>query len=172
MKSKGQVSIFIIIGIVLVLLVSLGSFFMANKKAGMITTADEPVTFNAVTGTVEMNREVCIREAIEQSIDYNTLYPNEISEGILKTDIEDRLVKCMDISYLENMGYEFSTKEPTVEVDITPSVINVKGNYEIFIKDQTTSQEKTIKEFDYTYDKAKVVSLELEDGKTVRCANL
>lgn len=163
MNKRGQVTVFIIIGILVVIGVVLFFIFSgedAEKKEQM------PAEMESVNSFVKE----CLEESTIDSIYYNSLSggyydaPNdsidtgpyflpvyfdggvskipskETMEKELSKSIEDEIIYCLDFEDFEDEGYEISTpNQPEAESDILKGRTNVKMDYLMNIRKGNTS---------------------------------
>jgi hypothetical protein len=165
--KKGQVSMFIIIGILLVVLVAAG-FFLANKdrntdlkdkskgEASFSTNMDRFVSF----------RESCVQDSINTAITEHGLYSNVFVEENLEATIEIELTKCLNLEFFSDWGTSVTIFRPYVDVKINDETIIVTGAYPIRVKDKEF--EKGTNEFTYTFDKTTNLDLKTDkDGNVI-----
>ncbi|MEK6939784.1 MAG: hypothetical protein AABX31_03580, partial [Nanoarchaeota archaeon] len=91
MSKRGQVTIFLVVGIVILLLAALFFYvFGQMKKAPLEVEAEEAVKFLGVSGAVQSFVEKCIQDTIDPAI-----YLLAIQGGIIYPE-EDNLVLLTD----------------------------------------------------------------------------
>ncbi|MFH2021256.1 MAG: hypothetical protein ABIJ34_07590 [archaeon] len=160
--KKGQVTLWVILGFVVVMVASVMMFGNAPKIVS--TQGGEVISFSQMVQQVESTRDECIKTTIREAITYNTLYPSPDNEARLENDINGRLESCVDVNSIEG-SYNVLAGIPDTNVDITEGTIHVYGNFDISLEGD--GQSRKIKEFDYTFDKGTVLDLKTDgEGKT------
>ncbi len=153
MRNKGQVSIFIIVGIVLVLVVSLFLMKINNDKSKDIETGigDESV-FSSNLDRMISFRQSCVEESIKTAITEYGLFQDDSVEQQLKASIEYELTKCLNMNFFSDWGYEVTIFRPFVNVEINDETITVSGSYPIRVSDEDNKEDTNT--FSYTFDKS------------------
>ena len=161
-NNRGQVTIFIIVAVVILILV--GLFFIFR---GTLNSKEDPVE----TSPVYLHAVSCLESTTEQGIEYIGLRGGyyKVPEGVhfsyladesayyyivsakripaieriqneLGNYIKDNLKPCIDFNSLEEEGYNVTAGELTVSVIIKEGEVDVEADYPI-----------TLKKADYTY---------------------
>jgi len=172
LNKRGQVTIFIIIAIILIVAVSLYFIFKDKSSVENIPIEVEPVYTNLIS---------CLEETTEEGIEYLALHggyyevPKSISiayftedipyyylnsreyvpsveriEGELEDYIHNYLSNCLDFYSFEEQGYEIREGDLLVSVNIKEDKIKVKLDYPLTItKGKST---KRLREFEIEVD--------------------
>jgi hypothetical protein len=155
-NNKGQVTIFVIIAVLIVAIVTI--FFVFRGK--IIPEKNSPEVSPIYTKTL-----ACLESTTEEGINYISLrggyynIPEELSlyylaeevpyyyvnsktsvppiiriKTELKNYIQDNLKLCLDFKSLEEQGFEVTEGDLLISVDIKEDEINVKADYPLTVK--------------------------------------
>ncbi len=168
MQKRGQVSLFIIVGIILVLAVSLLYFVLApDSDPGVVTAADMAPIRNYIDLCAKSSAEDAVRllglqggyinvpspyfESVYTDIAYwyytgDDTYPTlEKMEQELSGYMNENLLDCIDdLRVFSDMGYAFSFGEISTQASIGQNNVEFNINYPItVIKDNRRTEIST-----------------------------
>ncbi len=148
MKStkKSQISLFLIVGLVLLLVVSLFVVVRINmKRADVQQVKQESITFQNLEEDAGLYVEDCIEQSVFEGIENYGLD----SPGILEVYVGEQIMICTDeFKIYENIA-EISEEEPVVNVEINDDIINFNIDYPvIFSKGE---EQFRLKKFSYSF---------------------
>ncbi|NTV24202.1 MAG: hypothetical protein HGA85_07605, partial [Nanoarchaeota archaeon] len=142
--KKGQISLFVIVGIV-VILAMLVIVYNNNKSVG-IDTQRSTLQFDK---NVKLYRDTCMKQAVTDTIEEARF--DEKNEDEIEVKVEKRIYDCFELSVCEREGYKCDKKYPTFALSVNEETINVEGVFPITLsKDGKKTELSTV---DYTYQK-------------------
>ena len=158
--KKGNISFYVVIGIVILLGVVLLVGY--NNSVAVQSIEKEKVDFSSEINAAAQYVENCLGELTKEAIDSYGLTEKDV------TDIKNYILKnaenCVNNEYLLEQGFEIKTGDPNVDVVIDEAVI-ITLSYPIeFEKDGSKTD---IDEFTFSFDRLSVEKIEFDDsGKT------
>ncbi len=172
MNKKAQMTIFFIIGLVFVILVSIMIFSQRNLISSDKNKISS-VSFAEDSNNIKALKDACIEESIQKAAVYRSFEDTEENEKELEEYIKYYAYNCMNFNSYVQQGYTVSKTTPTsastiVNVDINDETITVSGKYPVVI--QEGEQISTYSDFSYSYEKSRF--LNLANGEATKNTNL
>lgn len=152
MKKRGQVTVFIIIGIVLVAIISLVIYLKTSiSRTDSETKIKEIVSFADAKLAVKEHVENCLKSALTESVpnlagrQFNSIEQYELTAAMF---IEDRTKACINLNMFKNFKVTADLNKIKVEVFTSKDkgIITAKAYLDVNIK----SDDKTEKLHDFT----------------------
>ncbi|MEM3374220.1 MAG: hypothetical protein QXE31_03280 [Candidatus Woesearchaeota archaeon] len=152
--KKNQVSIFLIIGIMIITLVL--SIILLNKDNKVGSTYSS-VLFTTKIQEYSNFRDLCIEKSVNNALTYNLI--KEENKKDIENYIKYYLYYCLLDSPLKNTDYNIQIETPLskdyiIEVNIYEDSIHVKGELPIKVSYQDNNKE--FKKFEYILKKEKI----------------
>ena len=145
-EKKSQVTIFLILGVVMVIvvvtLVFIRNYSVKKTLEREIIGANEIVfDVQPIKNFVEECLFIVSRNSLENNIDENYI------EGQLETFVENNIDACLDFSVFEEQGFDISKGEVAIDVSINEKDVTFKMTYPIIIGNPIRGEKTEIKDF-------------------------
>ncbi len=163
MKKSGQITLFILIGLVIVV-GAIGATVMLNKpgiSGGDVSTSIE---FQAAVDQMSSNLQDCIDMSVREVINDYGFESSQQKEAWLEIKISEQVAGCFDSSYYEERGYTLDKKIVDSDVSISENSLIVELSYPIRVIGPDLRGDTILKEQTYVFPKAATFSL--GKGKT------
>jgi hypothetical protein len=144
--KKSQVTIFLILGVVMVIVV-IALVFMRNYSVKK-TLERETINAKEVVFDVQPIRNFvlgCLSIISKESL--NEVLDGTPAEEQLESYVENNIDACLDFSVFEEQGFEILKKEVAVEVSIDEKDIAFKMAYPIIIGNPIGGEKTELKDF-------------------------
>ncbi len=160
MKDKGQVSIYVIVGI-LVVVIAAGAIFFANRPASEMMKNEETTSQNFAIDSQHFKQqyEHCMELALEKAIVYRQTFPSLENEEELNDYIKWRFYRCFENipDQFRERGYDVtilhpSSIYPTIDSEINDKTILFSIDYPAYLKNKE-GQETIAELASMTFDK-------------------
>jgi hypothetical protein len=156
--KKGQVTIFILIGIVLVITFVV----LITLKEKVTSTADSDIATNFEVQKVQLASQIkdCIEIQSKEIVDnYGLGYGYD---EIIREHIENNLDNCVDFEAFERQGLKIDKEEIIADANVSGNYLIVKVNYPMVLTNRFSKSE--INAFVYNMEISKEKFLPLENG--------
>ena len=131
MKKKSQITLYVILGILVLALVGVGAYYFSNSARQIIFSEQRQDSFSDITrDTISSVMDNCVRDFVLDSIDN---YGFCDKEDEYELEISENLSECMDFDYFRDKNYAVTASDhpETVDVDINEDRILVYVKYPI-----------------------------------------
>ena len=157
MKSnKGQVTVYVILGILLVIL--LGVFFVTTNKQTTDDLELEAQNLDLVANvksTVQSYAQNCLKDLTTQALlEYGLDYTNDLTRSYIYSHID----ACLDFEMYENQGFIVQKSYPYVNVNIESEKIFVDLEYEFTLERDNTKYD--FEKFSYSTSRTSFIALD------------
>ena len=144
MKKRGQLTAFIIIGIVIVAIIILLLATQYSKlKQVQKQEISETTSFQPILAQINSLIENCIKEEAKNALDLYGLYESKIS-----THIQSHIAQCAEplLNSYREKSIEITAQSPTSTTTLTNENINLNLNYPLTLK-KGSIDDNSLKEF-------------------------
>jgi hypothetical protein len=158
MAKKSQVSIFIIMGLMIILVT--GFFVFRNRQMTKIqytSKIEETFSFSNIRVDASSYINLCIKESVVKAIEEKGVLLDEIAE--YESLVSSKISECSEglFAQLEKKGYEIVKGDIDIEFEIGSHTIYVGIFYPITIQNQ--NQKVIFEDFHYTFDRISRVKI-------------
>ena len=150
MNKKAQVSLYIILGLIIVLLVAL--FYLSFSNQDNLEEEFRKVsTLSEMRIDMHAYIKTCIRDAVKDGMSRAGIRQDTIEE--YEQIVEDEVVKCTDSLFeiLKTQGKDISTGVINSQIQLNDETVIIEVDYPITIS--TNSQKAKFQFFEETFDK-------------------
>ncbi|MFH2019951.1 MAG: hypothetical protein ABIJ34_00925 [archaeon] len=152
---KAQVTPFVIVGVVLLVLVGIGTYSIMNAPKQEISSSISSLGLSGnIKDSVEKYAEGCLKELTDEGV---LLYGLDGSGNLIESYVTEKIDTCLDLSVYENQGYQLEEKFPTTYLEISDEKVIATLNYPFILK--RDSSEYVFDEFAYNTGRTNFVSL-------------
>ncbi|MBN2422016.1 hypothetical protein JXB41_02215 [Candidatus Woesearchaeota archaeon] len=164
MKKRGQLTIFIIIGLLILIVFGLIMCSIGKSKEELKYEQEKIVNLDAQRESIENFVSICLRRLFEEAKDKFGI--DESQKGNYINYIKENIMDCVDFDLLESGGLDvYPGVDINPEVDITENVAYVKLNWKLTLK--KAGSEIILDEFTYSFPRVFEIELPLDpSGKT------
>ncbi|MBN2368119.1 thrombospondin type 3 repeat-containing protein [Candidatus Woesearchaeota archaeon] len=167
MKKKSQITIYVILGILLVFLIAVGAYYAANSARILVFSEQKEEAFSDVSqDTLNGAMDNCIRTFVFSSIDEFGFCD---TESEYEQQILGNLSRCMNFDFYRAQNFHVIAKEKPdeVNVDINGDRISVNVKYPILMA--KSDKRMRFEERTFTFPLDNSVSLQLDsDSRTTK----
>jgi hypothetical protein len=161
--KKGQITVYVIIGVVLVLIVAL--FFMFNKNTNVLEYEAGYMDLASEKSSIKYYTKECLKES---ALDAMNLFGTKDSYSLTHY-VEKSIVTCVDKfnNYNEN-GFDVELTDPKVKVMNSNELISFSLNYPVNFK--KNENEYTLEDIEFNiplYVSAEVIDGEIASGTQI-----
>ncbi|MBD3203754.1 hypothetical protein GF327_05635 [Candidatus Woesearchaeota archaeon] len=161
MKKRGQVTFFILIGVIIVVFILFFIFVKNRSKRDYIIEQNEIINLEDQRESIKLYVNLCLKKLIEEAKDNFGL--TELSESEYEIYIKNNILNCIDIIQLENTGIKIiPDTQITPIVDITKKGVYIKLNWKLVLR--KTNSEIIIEEFIYSFPRYAELELPIESS--------
>lgn len=167
MKKRGQVTIFLILAVVLLLL-CFGIIFYFSKE-GFKPITQKQVSLTAEVQSFTAMRDNCLEKKFLEA--KNLFGVNDDSSTPLKYEafLQGEFHKCMDLDAFKNRGIKVTTADFHSNVAISKFAIIINANYPVTL--EVGGQQESLSTFSYRWNKERNMLISLDaSGKTTDAA--
>ena len=150
MNKKGQISLYIIIGLIIVLLIAL-FYFSFSDQDKLAEESRKVSTLSEMRIDMHAYIKTCIRDAVKEGMSRSGI--REESKQEYEQIVKEEVITCTNSLFdiLKTQGKDITTGEINTNIQINEETVIVKVDYPITIK--TNSQKAKFQFFEETFDR-------------------
>ncbi len=155
---KAQVSIFVILGLVLLLIMSVYMFYVSrNSIRSYEEDTDKVTTLSDVNIDSRNYINSCIKDSVQETIDDTGIREENINQ--YKTIVTEKITECTKelFNNLEDMDYKVEVSNIIIEAVFEDETISVEVIYPISIEHD--GQKIDFSSFNYVFDRSTSISI-------------
>ena len=161
MVKRGQITIFIIAGLLLLLM--FGFLFVSLQQKGGVQ--ESQLSMDATTeAAVRSYVNTCIDKQVKEGITYFGL--GEFSGSQIADYLNMNLADCADFAIFRQQGISVKTKPVQSKVSISERAVEAKVTFSIVL--QTKESRQTFEKFDYSLSRV----AQIGEGSSIRSAGI
>ena len=159
-KKRAQITIFIILGLVLLAVVSFAIYLRINVVEDRVGDLEQQVELSTQRTTLNLIVDGCLRTKAVQAIELYGV--DESAEQLITNFIEYEILTCIDVSTFTNEGIRVYNEEGSVTTEVSDDAVVIELHLPLTLVKENS--QVTLDDFAFTLQKVRHVTLPTDDN--------
>ncbi len=154
-RKLGQVTIFIAVGLVILMVASLALYLRMQLVETRVGTLEQQVELSSQRTSLKLMVDSCLRDKAVKGVELYGM--GEDAERLITSFIEYEMLPCIDVSPFTEEGIRVYNEEGSVTTDISENAVSVRMHLPLHLVAEDS--EATVEDFAFTLQKIRYVNL-------------